>query len=84
MHRLWAALWPICVAGQRTFDLTAVRWNVSNGVNVTVPGKLPSQAHLDLYAAGVIEDPLYGFNDVNELWVTNSNWTYTSEPLTGL
>lgn len=69
---------------QSIYSLSNVRWTVTNGVNVTVPGKLPSQAHLDLYAAGIIDDPLYGFNDVNQLWVQRSNWTWTSEPITGL
>ncbi len=85
MYRLLGAL---LVAGfasaQRITNLTDVEWTLSNGVNVTVPGKLPSQAHLDLLAAGVIDDPLYGFNEWNQFWVERSNWTYTSGPIKGL
>ena len=72
------------VDAQKVLDLTSLNWKLSNGYNVTVPARLPSQAHLDLYAAGVIEDPLYGFNDVDQLWVERSNWTYVSEPIEGL
>lgn len=73
-----------CASAQSIIDLGDAKWTLSNGGNVTVPGKLPSQAHLDLYEAGVIEDPLYGFNDVNQLWVERSNWTWTSDPISGL
>jgi hypothetical protein len=39
-------------------DLSTARWTVSNpALNVSVPGSLPSQAHLDLYNAQVIGDP---------------------------
>ncbi|KAG2758024.1 hypothetical protein P692DRAFT_20788525 [Suillus brevipes Sb2] len=38
---------------------------------------LPSQAHLDLFKAGIINDPLLGINDA--LWVINDNWTYTAD-----
>jgi beta-mannosidase len=36
-------------------DLGLLKWTVTNEHgNITVPGKFPSQAHLDLHAAGVI------------------------------
>lgn len=36
-------------------DLSLLKWTVTNEYgNITVPGKFPSQAHLDLHAAGVI------------------------------
>lgn len=86
MYRVISALVWACISSsaQHIVDLGDAKWTVSNGVNATVPGKLPSQAHLDLYAAGVIDDPLYGFNDVNQLWVERSNWTWSSEPIAGL
>ncbi|KAG2745732.1 hypothetical protein P692DRAFT_20876773 [Suillus brevipes Sb2] len=37
---------------------------------------LPSQAHLDLFKAGIINDPLLEFT---ERWVINDNWTYTAD-----
>ncbi|KAL7784308.1 glycoside hydrolase family 2 protein [Trichoderma ceciliae] len=73
-----------CVNAQSIFNLSDVSWTVSNGVNATVPGKLPSHVHLDLLAAGVIEDPIYGFNEWNQFWVQRMNWTYTSGPIKGL
>lgn len=33
---------------------------------------------------GLIENPLFGFNDDDQLWVARSNWTYTSPPLNQL
>lgn len=43
------------VLGQHVVDLTGDGWTVSSkALNISVPGRLPSQAHLDLYAADVI------------------------------
>ena len=73
------------VAAQTVLDLSTVKWTVSDpGNNVSVPANFPSQAHLDLYAAGVITDPYLGLNDFDERWVAESNWTYASDPLPGL
>ena len=39
-------------------DLSASDWTLQNlPLNISVPASLPSQAHLDLYAAQVISDP---------------------------
>ncbi|KAF2704453.1 glycoside hydrolase family 2 protein [Pleomassaria siparia CBS 279.74] len=74
------------VHGQHAVDLSSVSWTLTspNYTNISVPAKIPSQAHLDLYAAGVIDDPLYGLNDFNLRWIADSNWTYTSAPITSL
>lgn len=70
---------------QHVVDLSGDNWTVSNkALNVSAPGHLPSQVHLDLYAANVIEDPYYGLNDFNLRWIANNNWTYTSKPIPGL
>ena len=46
------------VAGQTVIDLSGNDWTLHNSdLNVSVPGSVPSQAHLDLYAAQVIGDP---------------------------
>lgn len=74
-----------CVSAlQHVTNLSDVKWTISNHNNVTVPGKLPSQAHLDLLAAGVIGEPIHGFNEYDQYWVERSNWTWTSEPIAGL
>lgn len=43
------------VLAQNVVDLSGDGWTVSSkALNISVPGRLPSQAHLDLYAAKVI------------------------------
>ncbi|KAI9666900.1 MAG: hypothetical protein M1831_001405 [Alyxoria varia] len=70
---------------QNVVDLSQSSWTVSNtALNISVPGRFPSQAHLDLYGAGKIGDPYHGLNDFSLRWVAWSNWTYTSAPLTSL
>ncbi|KAJ5596322.1 hypothetical protein N7450_002780 [Penicillium hetheringtonii] len=73
------------VLAQNVVDLSGDGWTVSSkALNISVPGRLPSQAHLDLYAAKVIDDPYYGLNDFHLRWIVNNNWTYTSDPIQGL
>lgn len=66
-------------------DLSMVKWTLSSPQNtsIQVPANIPSQAHLDLYAAGVIPDPYFGLGDFELRWVTYSNWTYSAD-LSGL
>ena len=43
---------------QTVIDLCGNDWTLQNlPLNISVPASLPSQAHLDLYAAQVIGDP---------------------------
>lgn len=43
------------VLGQHVRDLGSEEWTLSGGaLNRTVPGRLPSQVHLDLFEAVVI------------------------------
>lgn len=82
-----AVLASLCytIHAHKIIDLSGPDWTVSNpALNISVPGHLPSQAHLDLYASQVIGDPYYGLNDFNLRWVAESNWTYTSAPRAGL
>ncbi|KAI9369333.1 glycoside hydrolase superfamily [Aspergillus egyptiacus] len=66
-------------------DLGEVAWTLSSpAINFTVPASLPSQAHLDLLKAGVIDDPYHGLNEINLRWIADANWTYTSDPVSGL
>lgn len=70
---------------QKVVDLSGDAWTLTNpGLNISVPAKLPSQAHLDLYASQVIGDPYFGLNDFNLRWVAENNWTYTSNAISGL
>lgn len=60
-------------------DLSEQNWTLSNApYNISVPGKVPSHVHLDLFSAGVIEDPYYGLNDFNLRWVAWADWNYTT------
>ncbi|KAJ5899406.1 hypothetical protein N7495_004150 [Penicillium taxi] len=70
------------VLGQHVVDLSGDGWTVSSeALNISVPGRLPSQVHLDLYAAKVIDDPYFGLNEFDLRWIPYNNWTYTSRPL---
>lgn len=64
---------------QQVTPMSTLQWTLENpSLNVSVPGNVPSQAHLDLYSAQVIGDPYYGLNDFNLRWVAETNWTYTA------
>ncbi|KAI1211247.1 glycoside hydrolase family 2 protein [Annulohypoxylon truncatum] len=68
--------------GVNIVDLSDANWTLQNGgMNISVPGKVPSHVHLDLYASNVIDDPYYGLNDFDLRWIALSNWTYTSKLL---
>jgi beta-mannosidase len=70
---------------QTIFDLAETGWTVNNyAMNISVPGGVPSQVHLDLFEGRVIGDPYFGINDHNLQWVAESNWTYTSGAIQGL
>ena len=70
------------IHAEKVISLVGDGWTLSNAAgNISVPAHLPSQAHLDLYAADVIGDPYYNLNDFNLRWVVWSNWTYTSAPI---
>ncbi|KAG6047131.1 hypothetical protein E4U39_000720 [Claviceps sp. Clav50 group G5] len=60
-------------------DLTEQTWRLQNLLmNISVPGRVPSQVHLDLFEAKVIGDPYYGLNDFNLRWIAQSDWSYVS------
>ncbi|KAG5953114.1 hypothetical protein E4U53_006850 [Claviceps sorghi] len=67
------------VCASHLIDLAEQRWRLQNLLmNISVPGRVPSQVHLDLIEAQVIGDPYYGLNDFNLRWIAQSDWTYTS------
>ncbi|KAG2154454.1 glycoside hydrolase family 2 protein [Suillus bovinus] len=77
------ALWILLassLASAQVFDLSELQWTLKNqNGSIIVSGFLPSQAHLDLFEAGIINDPLLGINEFTERWVINDNWTYTAD-----
>jgi len=79
MRALLLTLMFALASAKHVIHLSDNDWTLSNkALNITVPGSLPSQAHLDLFAAGVIGDPYYDLNDFNLRWVVWHNWTYSS------
>ena len=63
----------------KVIDLSGSKWTLQNANgSINVPGSVPSQAHLDLYAAKVIPDPYFGLGDYNLRWVVETNWTYST------
>jgi beta-mannosidase len=74
------ALLSFAAAAQNVIDLSTAQWTLSSPVyNVSVPGSVPSQVHLDLYREGVIPDPYFGLGDFDLRCVTLTNWTYQAE-----
>ncbi|KAF9890230.1 hypothetical protein FE257_006142 [Aspergillus nanangensis] len=76
---------PSSIQGPHVHDLSKQSWTLSSqALNKSIPAHVPSQVHLDLFQAGVIDDPYYGLNDFNLRWIADANWTYTSDPITDL
>ncbi|EJT98813.1 glycoside hydrolase [Dacryopinax primogenitus] len=66
-------------ASIEVLDLGSLEWTLTNAdQSVLVPGAVPSDVHLDLFAAQVFENPYYGSNDVNLRWIALDNWTYST------
>ncbi|KAJ7442724.1 glycoside hydrolase family 2 protein [Mycena galericulata] len=81
----FAAFFFASAGAQIVTDLGGSGWTLkSQNGSISVPATVPSQQYLDLYAAKVIGDPLYGTNNTAQSWVTLQNWTYTSPALTKL
>ena len=61
----WAAavgLLPV-LASADVLSLSNLSWTLRNqNGSIVIPGKVPSQAHLDLLNAGIITEPLLGIN----------------------
>ncbi|KAI0113164.1 glycoside hydrolase family 2 protein [Daldinia grandis] len=67
-------------AAANIVDLSDIDWTLTNDEkDISVPGKVPSQAHLDLFAAKVIDDPYHGLNDFELRWVAMADWNYTAK-----
>ncbi|KIM78863.1 glycoside hydrolase family 2 protein [Piloderma croceum F 1598] len=74
------ALYLPALALAAIFDLSQLHWTLKNqNGTIVIPASVPSQAHLDLLAAGLITEPLLGINDFTERWIADDNWTYTAD-----
>lgn len=73
MRPLTSAFILSCIASvaSQKFALSNLQWTLKNAnSSIAVPGRVPSQAHLDLLNAGVITEPLLGANGTG--FVTNT------------
>lgn len=77
-RNLLPALLLVAATSQKSLDLSTSKWKLSSPTypNITVPGSVPSQVHLDLYREGVIPDPYFGLGDFDLRWIVYGNWTY--------
>ena len=41
-----------------------------------IPAQVPGDITIDLYKAGIIQDPYYGMNYVENTWVARTDFTY--------
>lgn len=57
--RAVAVFAQLAAAGKNVIDLSKQKWTLTspNFNNISVPGKVPSHAHVDLYEANIISDP---------------------------
>jgi beta-mannosidase len=49
----------------------------------SLPAAVPGCVHLDLLAAGVLDDPYVGDNEAAAQWVGRTDWTFTTQFLLG-
>eukprot|EP01102_Stenamoeba_stenopodia_P020003 TRINITY_DN7671_c0_g1_i1.p1 TRINITY_DN7671_c0_g1~~TRINITY_DN7671_c0_g1_i1.p1 ORF type:complete len:692 (-),score=133.00 TRINITY_DN7671_c0_g1_i1:976-3051(-) len=59
------------------FDLNGTWQAVNANGSVSVPSTVPGQIQIDLYNAGVIDDPYYGYNDVLYRWIVMDDWSFS-------
>ncbi|XP_014371911.2 beta-mannosidase [Papilio machaon] len=52
-----------------------VNWTLSNN-KTQISAKVPGGVYTDLQRAGIIDDILSGFNDIQTRWVAYDTWTY--------
>jgi beta-mannosidase len=43
-----------------------------------LPAAIPGCVHLDLMAAGLLDDPFVGTNESRQQWIARASWTYTT------
>lgn len=57
-------------ASAAIFDLSELSWTLRNeNGSIVIPGRVPSQAHLDLLSANIITEPVLEINDFTQRWV---------------
>ena len=81
--RLLKALFVACIPTlvfADVYSLSNLSWTLRNGNgSIVIPAKVPSQAHLDLFNAGIIEDPLLEQNGTSPAYIDSSRDTDCDE-----
>ena len=44
-----------------------------------IPASVPGDITIDLFKAGIVKDPYYGFNYVENTWIARTDFTYECE-----
>lgn len=72
-----------CAPLQTTSDiiltLDGEDWTVTNNSMTEIPASVPGNIYTDLMAAGILDDPYYGWNPMIYQWVANCTWTYSKQ-----
>lgn len=76
-------LLALCRAGSTSGALSYSlegSWRIRNqNGSVQLFGTVPGCVHSALFQQGLIQDPYYGFNDLNYRWISWDNWIYSKE-----
>ncbi|PRP76382.1 beta-mannosidase [Planoprotostelium fungivorum] len=64
-------------AALRIVDLSG-EWSVTDRRGHNLKGHVPGSIYTDLFAAGIIQDPYYRFNEDQYAWVANRTWIYST------
>ena len=66
-----------CFAEPAVQSLAGDAWQMKQARGYSwYPANVPGTVHTDLMAAGVIDDPYYGFNERTVQWVDKEDWLY--------
>lgn len=58
-------------------SLTGNDWRISNNQSLSAQGQIPGTIHTILFAAKLIPDPYFGYNDVNLRYLVYNSWTFS-------
>ncbi|KAK9829297.1 hypothetical protein WJX72_005014 [[Myrmecia] bisecta] len=63
--------------GAASYSLADKAWTLSNGNgSISLPASVPGYALHTLYKAGLVQDPLFRFAEIDERWAADEVWTY--------
>ena len=83
MKKILLSLLVLCVActndscAQTALSLQGT-WQCLDSVEINAPGRLPGSLHNALLIEGIIADPFVGTNEDSIQWVSQMDWTFTS------